>query len=129
MQNWNWEGPDSNLETSLMECGLVWCKNEECEEGQLFFVYRVGENAFGTTYHSEADAVKLAKGEDWANAEQIKDFADSMDIDINQWIESIPHGQKVFDLVLYWGVENILGPAYWAAPLDHFEFHKTHPIF
>jgi hypothetical protein len=134
---WNWQGVDADLETSLMECGLVWCKNESCtNEDELFFLYPSpfgcvdgeGDHLFGCAYNRESEVNDLVNGKDWMKPAQIEGFLSFVGMERKAWLE-LSHGQKVADLVSYFGVENILGTDYNPQPLEDFFFWKKHPIF
>lgn len=128
---WNWEGIDSDLEISLMEYRLVWCKNEHCaESGELFFLYRSPDfgGLYGCAYNRESEINDLIDGKDWMKPTQIEGFLSFVGMNRKDWLE-LPHGQKVADLISYFGVENILGADYNPQELEDFFFWAKHPIF
>ncbi len=132
MENlWNWQGIDADLEISLIEYRLVWCKNEHCaEEGELFFIYRSPDigGLFGCAYNRESEVNDLVNGKDWAKPEQIEGFLSFVGMERKAWLE-LSHGQKVSDLINYFGVENILGTDYHPEILEKYNFWEEHPIF
>lgn len=126
---WCWEGMDADLEVSVTEYGLAWCRNEHCEtEQQLFFIYRQFGDLYGCAYHKEVEADNIIKGKDWARERDVKSFLSTMGMTNQEWL-GLSHGQKVYDLVQYWGIENIFGSDYNPHKLTDYFFWNKHPIF
>jgi len=107
-------GIDASNEISLLEYGLlVYSEKHEDNSCSQFCVYRIGEDSFGTGHIYESDINSLLQGDDWMCKDDIDSFMSSMDIDnINEYITNSSLTQKIFDLVSYYGIENIFGIDY-----------------
>jgi len=110
-----YEGIDADLETSLFEYGLIW----KLTDGEYKFIYGVGYNDDGEEYNrfdwatEEAD---IDPKEEW-------NFADWGDIcffvgqtETKFFAQPLP--QIVFDLILYYGYENIFGSSYYPFAIE-----------
>ncbi len=96
----DYEGIDSNIDTSLFEYGLIWKFNSIDQD--YHFIYRVCENTYNTGW------IKDESDFDWININDILRF---MGINLKEWQElSIP--LKVFYVVNYYGIENMFGASY-----------------
>ena len=105
-------GIDASLEISLLEYGLI-VSNEVHEDGSgtHFCVYKCN-GGYGTGHISEADLNNLINGEDWANEEDINSFLSFVGMSKNDFLQ-MPLITKLFDLISYWGYENIMGTEYY----------------
>ena len=110
-----YDGVDADLETSLFEYGLIW----KLTDGEYKFIYGVGYNDDGQEYNrfdwatEEAD---IDPKEEW-------DFADwgavcSFVGQTEAEFFSQPLPQIVFDLISYYGCENIFGSSYYSFAIE-----------
>jgi hypothetical protein len=110
------EGTDKDLETSLFEYGIISRKHDGDYDDEYFVIYQlpsfVGEKVrFDYAYKQESELNALIKGEDWVDHEEVKNFLDTHGIVAEDWFKlSFP--SKLYDLVYYFGVLNILGACY-----------------
>lgn len=92
------EGTDVSLEESLLEYGLIWTNQaEDCEEDELFFIAKAGEDSYETGYvsHDMLDFV-----------EDNEDFFKFLGETKEEWLKR--HlGLKVYDVVGYFGVHEL----------------------
>jgi len=70
-------GTDADIETSLMEYGVI-AKQSKYNDypDEYFVVYKIDENHFGTGYKREKDINDLIMGREWANEKDILSFLD-----------------------------------------------------
>jgi hypothetical protein len=109
-----YDGIDASLETSLFEYGMIWAKGIEGHEKDYHFIYGVGINPFTSEYNS-FDWADIAidtdprKEWDFVEWEKVLSFVGMNEDDFfNQ-----PLPQIVYDLVSYYGHENIFGSSYY----------------
>ena len=101
-------GTDACLATSLFEYGLAWKE----EENQIEFIYGIGmedcdHNRFDRcSFDLDLD---VRKEFDWADFDEVESFIGST----SQEFDRLPLPQKIYDLVSYYGFENIFGSSYW----------------
>ena len=119
MKNLTFTGIDVNLETSLFEYGLI-LSNELHEDGSgtQFAVYLCGYNKEGapmydTGHYTEKETNNLLRGHDWMKGKDIGNFYDWIGCtDIETYIEETDHVTRLYDLITYFGTENIMGSNY-----------------
>lgn len=134
MRPQNWQGTDVSLATSLHEYGFIACKNEHCEENQLFVLYKTyykddeGKDLFDTCYISETELNDLVLEKDWIDAGDINNFLSTFGMTVSEWME-LPFTMKISDMKDYWGNENIFGTPYGAIPLEQFRFYIPSECF
>ena len=101
-------GTDACLATSLFEYGLAWKEDEK----QIEFIYGIGMedcdyNRFDRcSFDLDLD---VRKEFDWADFDEVESFIGST----SQEFDRLPLPQKIYDLVSYYGFENIFGSSYW----------------
>jgi len=101
-------GTDADLATSLFEYGMVWI--ESCN--QIEFIYGIGFNDEGynkfdrITFNTDLD---VRKEFDWVDFEEVESFTGLT----SDQFDALPLPQKIYDLVSYYGFENIFGSSYW----------------
>jgi len=105
----NYSGIDSSNEISLFEYGLLVRYNKK--DNDFHCIYRVNENLFDWGYISESDLNNLINGKDWMNESDINSFLSYVGMDNNQWIDE-SFVNKLYNLLSYYGYENIFGSAY-----------------
>jgi len=103
------QGGDFNLETSLLEYGLLIGKNDYCYEwDEWFAIYKNGAG-FGISYIRESSILALMNGsESWFVPNDVLDFC-------GQTLEEftdIPFIHQLSSVIDYYGVDNILGSRY-----------------
>lgn len=109
----NYTGIDASLEVSLYEYGLIWIKGAEGHEEDFHFIYGVNGNEKGEYNRFDwADVpidVNPESEWDFVKWEKVSKFVGmSKDEFLKQ---SIPY--IVFDLIAYYGSENIFGSSYY----------------
>ncbi len=100
------EGMDATLAICLFEYGLIWKEVEETNE--LLFVHKTshGRNFERTTFDKNLDVHKEFY---WVKFEDIYSFTGMPEEEWNK----LPLPFKIYDLMNYYGVENIFGTSYW----------------
>jgi hypothetical protein len=112
MQNLTFVGTDNDLETSLLEYGLL-VSNEEHEDGSgtHFCIYKQN-NAFGTGHISEKEINGYVEGKEFMKKKDITEFFSwSGTSGKKEWI-ALPLVTKIHELISYYGSENIFGVDY-----------------
>ena len=112
-------GIDASLDISLLEYGLAWVVNEHCnqDKNEYHFIYGIDwvENSemstvdcctFDHGYMTFADFKDML--ESWANEDS---FFNSIDSNKAELLERFP--VSVYDLMSYYGYENVFGSCYW----------------
>lgn len=99
-------GCDVSLEVSLFEYGLAWKDLGE----EILFIYKVSNNRFDR--QTIANSIDITQEFDWVDW-------DAFLLDSSNWIE-LSIGQKISNLVSYYGTEEIFGSSYW----EGFEIKK-----
>ena len=106
------EGIDASLETSLFEYGLIWAKGIEGHENDYHFIYGVGNDGESYTSFDWGDiAVDTNPTEEWnfVDWDEVGSFVGMSEEDLLKQ----PLPQLVFDLISYYGFENIMGSSYY----------------
>lgn len=101
------EGPDASLEESLEEYGMAW----RDLGSEVLFVYFIRED--GGEKHYDRDII--TKDTDFQREYNWADFnavADAYGITVDEWMQ-YPLTEKVYNLVQYYGWENVFGSSYW----------------
>tara|TARA_B100001093_G_scaffold57646_1_gene48735 strand:+ start:267 stop:650 length:384 start_codon:yes stop_codon:yes gene_type:complete len=100
-------GTDVCLAISLFEFGLAWKEGDKIE-----FIYGIGTDACNynrfdrCTFDLDLD---IRKEFDWADFDEVESFIGST----SQEFDALPLPQKIYDLVSYYGFENVFGSSYW----------------
>jgi len=108
LEKHGYAGIDACLATSLFEYGMAWKE----ENNQIEFIYGIGVN--GTEYNKfdrctfDTD-LDVYKEFDWADLEEVFLCMGSKKED---W-DALPLPQKIYDIVSYYGFENVFGSSYW----------------
>ena len=112
LEKLDFSGIDADLETSLFEYGMAWKVGERETE----FIYGVGVDevdgeAIYTTFDrcSFGNDLDVLNEFDYADFEAIFSFTGSTQAEF----DALPLTQKIFDLVSYYGFENVFGSTYW----------------
>jgi uncharacterized phage-associated protein len=108
LEQHGYSGIDADLATSLFEYGMAWKEDDK----QIEFIYGIGlkeedYNQFDRC--SFALDLDVYKEFDWACFEEVHLCMGSIKED---W-DALPLPQKIYDLVSYYGFENIFGSSYW----------------
>ena len=108
LEKHGYSGTDACLATSLFEYGLAWKE----ENNQIEFIYGISVN--GTEYNkfdrcTFDTALNVYEEFDWACFEEVHLCMGHIKED---W-DALPLPQKIYDLVNYYGFENIFGSTYW----------------
>lgn len=116
-----WKGIDADLETSMMEYGLVMKKSVRYP-GEYHVLYAIGyrevdrqpvPNLFGHSFYSMKELREVIR-ESWFNR---KGFFSFIGMSPREWLRSGHLPSMVHDLVQYHGAENILGSDYYPKTL------------
>ncbi len=100
-------GPDVTLSIALGEYGLAW--RELPEEKEILFVYRhpsIRDRFDRCSFSIDTD---VRKEFNWVTFEDVQNCNG---LTAAEW-DALPLAQKVYDLVNYYGVENVFGTSYW----------------
>ena len=101
-------GTDACLAISLFEYGLAWKE----DNNQIEFIYGIGLE--GTEYKRfdrctfDLD-LDIRKEFDWADFNEVESFTG---MNSTEW-DNLPLPFKIYDLVRYYGFENVFGSSYW----------------
>ena len=118
MKNFNMskiEGPDACIETSLFEYGLAWIPSNDGKE--VLFWYGISmsdDNEYREPLYNRFDFrsfpadLDVKKEFDFADFDRVCSF---VGMDEAEWLET-PITSKIFDLMAYYGYENIFGTSY-----------------
>ena len=104
-------GIDGNLETSIFEYGLLVSNNPD-KDGQYKIIYGIGHDGeeytdFDYAYYSKSEINDLLN-ESWFDKPR---FLSYTGCNKKQW-NNLHITNKIYDLILYYGTENILGSSY-----------------
>jgi len=108
LEQHGYSGIEACLATSLFEYGMAWKEDDK----QIEFIYGIG---FNEEDYNRFDRCSFAldldvyKEFDWACFEEVHLCMGSIKED---W-DALPLPQKIYDLVSYYGFENIFGSSYW----------------
>lgn len=103
----NLEGPDVSIETSLQEYGFAW----EIGETETTFFYGIDHDGTAYTRFDWTDLennLDICSEYEWADFDAIVQF---VGMSRENW-EKIPLVQKIYDLLSYYGTENVFSPFY-----------------
>lgn len=113
MKNLTFEGIDRDLETSLFEYNVIASKEEhEDGSGTHFVVYKINDDAYGTGHISEETINGYIEGKEFMDSKDIRQFLRWSDSIKEDWLKQ-SFIQKLYDLISYWGYENIMGTDYY----------------
>ena len=101
-------GTDACLAISLFEYGLAWKE----DNNQIEFIYGIGleETEYNRFDRCTFDLDLDIKEEfDWADFSEVASFTGMTSTD---W-DNLPLPFKIYDLVRYYGFENVFGSSYW----------------
>lgn len=112
MKNLTFEGIDRDLEVSLFEYNVIASKEEhEDGSGTHFVVYKIDDDNYGTGHISEKTINGYIEGKEFMDAKDIRQFLRWSDSIKEDWLKQ-SFIQKLYDLILYLGYENIMGTDY-----------------
>jgi hypothetical protein len=119
IKNYNgYSGTDANLETSLFEYGLIWIKGAEGHEKDFHFIYGVGVDQDGSYNKFDWADVSIntdpEKEWDFVDWEKLGEFVGMSKEEFLK--QSIPF--IVYDLIAYYGTENIFGSSYYPFEIE-----------
>ena len=111
-------GPDADIATSIFEYGLVWKvykignKKADIKRGDVLFYYGIDTDDKGN--YCLFDWARYTQDSfntdfDWADFDAVAKWAD---MDVKIWMTN-NYCQKVYDLFLYYGYENVFGTSYY----------------
>lgn len=108
-----WVGVDVNLDTSLDEYGVVATQPKDKDyPDEWFVIYKINDDAFGSGWVRESEINKIGTQNDWSNdSNNTENFLSYVGMDANNWLNQ-PFINKLYDLISYWGYENIMGTDY-----------------
>ena len=106
--NVQWLGVDRSLEISLFEYGFI---AEKESEDELFVIYQINDDAFGTGYKTISEIDGYVLGTEFPDDEDIQSFLNYVGNSKEEWIQ-LNSINKLSDLFNYWGYENIMGTDY-----------------
>ena len=108
LEKHGYAGIDACLATSLFEYGMAWKE----ENNQIEFIYGISVN---DTEYNKFDRctfdtdLNVRKEFDWADFNEVESFTGTTSTEF----DALPLPQKIYDLVNYYGFENIFGSTYW----------------
>lgn len=108
-----YEGTDASLDISLFEYGLIWAKGLPGHEKDYHFIYGVRHD-IGGEYYDRFDwgdvpiDCDVLKEWNWIDIDAVLSF---VGMNREEWL-ALPLPMIVFDLISYYGVENIFGDLY-----------------
>ena len=112
MKDLTFEGIDKDLETSLFEYNVIASKEEhEDGSGTHLVVYKINDDNYGTGHISEKQLNGYVLGDEFPDAKDIRGFLRWSDSIKEDWLKQ-SFIQKLYDLISYWGYENIMGVDY-----------------
>jgi hypothetical protein len=99
-------GADVSLAISLGEYGLAW---KELPDGEFIFIHRhpTMRGRFDRTSMRPVDPEKEWSWADWG------EMLSHLGMDSLGEFKGQPFPQQVYDMVNYYGVENVFGSSYW----------------
>jgi hypothetical protein len=109
----NYDGTDASIETSLFEYSLIWAKGIEGHENDYHFIYGVGTDESGNYNGFDWSDVPIdcdpLKEWSWIDLQAILSF---VGMEQEEWLK-MPIPFIVYDLIAYYGHEEILGSSYY----------------
>lgn len=113
MKDLTFEGIDKSLEISLFEYNVIASKEEhEDGSGTHFVVYKIDDDNYGTGHISEKTVNGYVLGDEFPDSTDIRRFLRWSDSTKEDWLKQ-SFIQKLYDLISYWGYENIIGTDYY----------------
>ena len=112
MNTTNIEGIDASLEISLKEYGIVWKTGKT--ETLFFYGIETNKGDYNRFDHGNfSNDLDVKREFCWMNESDWKRFLDCIGQNsFDQW-NAFALGTKLFDLVTYFGSENVFGSSYW----------------
>lgn len=105
LKSQGWDGPDADLATSLFEYGMAW--REIGDETLFIYQHPSIPNRFDRC--SLDSKLDVQREYDWV---RWTEFMSYVDMPLHQWL-ALPITMKIFDLVGYYGTDEIFGSSYW----------------
>lgn len=115
-QNPDFEGIDVSHEISLFEYGLLVRKTPD-KNGDHSVIYGINVDndgnyiGFGQVWTNEKEIDAYILGDEFPSEGDIIGFLDSIGMEKENWLK-LPIEIKIYDLLNYWGHENIFGTCY-----------------
>jgi len=114
----DFHGIDASLDISLYEYGLIcrpYTKDGQKDEHKVIYGVNRDESGnydlFGGGFIREHDLDELVNGNDWMDKDDIKGLLSFVGSSINVWLK-LSFITKLWNLVNYFGYENIMGSEY-----------------
>lgn len=108
-----WRGTDASLEISLLEYDFLYRElgYEDADGDDHVFIYRVNCHLGGRRYDRVGlnSKLNLKKEYNWVEWES---FLAAQDMSWKKW-SKLPFALRIYDLLNYYGYENIFGSCYW----------------
>ena len=103
------EGVDMDIEISLKEYGLAWIETDK----DILFYYGIDRNEKTTDYNrfdfcSFEKDIDIKNEFDWVDFKAVASFTG-----VDDYKGKIHLANIVFDLLCYYGYENVFGSSYW----------------
>jgi len=118
----DYDGVDASIETSLFEYGIIWAKGIEGHENDYHFIYGVkaredecnGIEYFLFDWADIPIGCDLKSEYEWIEWEDVFSFVGMNEVDF--FDREIP--QIIYDLVAYYGADNIFGSSYYPFEIE-----------
>jgi hypothetical protein len=104
------EGIDVSVETSLFEYGIAWVERDT----EYHFIYKVSDSPMQFDWADISKDIDIKKEFDWADFNAVYSFTGMSESDFLE----MPLTQQIFDLVSYYGYENVFGSCYGGIDLE-----------
>ena len=108
LEKLGYSGIDACLMISLFEYGLAWKDGIK----EIDFIYGIKMNDCDFTRFDRIQidkSIDVRKEYDWAEFDAVESFTGTTRKD---W-DKLELPQKIFDLITYYGFENVCGSSYW----------------
>jgi hypothetical protein len=109
-----YKGVDKSLDISLFEYGMIW---KELENDEFRFIYRINDKLFDYGFFSEKEYKSLLE-DSWF---KLVDVLNCAGLSVEEF-NSLSLPQRVFDIVNYYGYENIFGSCYDGFEIKDLEY-------
>lgn len=108
LESFGFSGIDVSLEISLFDYGLVWKK---LKNGDFLFIYSIGEKQWDRITVNPSNFIESDL--DWISNEHWNGFLRTNGYSEKRVFDERDFGYKIFDLIQYFGYEEIFGFSYW----------------
>ena len=107
-------GVDATIDISLLEYGMVWFDDPDKDEIEFFYGIKHDDNDDYCQFDNGWFKRDLDPKQEWNWIEDWNDVASSLGMAAEEFLK-LPLTQMVFDLVNYYGYQNIFGETHWGA--------------